>query len=504
MAELRERLDLLERRLDRAEAVLREGPPWALWFPEVPVIFEDIEIHFSRREWASLDEGQRELYRTVMQDSYEMLVSLYCSLSKPEVLTRMERREELGMLARSDLAGADGSPAPAVEPDCPSADGPLGMKAKESCGGNCKELEESRSLAVPANCGAPPVPCEATAVPADLSLPTPSPFCPLSTRCHEAVNLNGSPLPPAAADAEVGIPVEVPQKEVAAEEPAVPEVPSKGPEGEDLKDLGSAGQSQAADVPEAPAKEAIPDVCRAPAQAEPSCAVAAPGEPVESSCGGRTATCQRTSTREKFYSCPVCRKNFLLKINLIIHQRSHNNWEPYVCAHCDRAFMSKKKIRRHLQAWAAKGFCQPSDGEECSSPAPCPAARPRALGSDCGAVWGKPNPNRYPLSPPKVMYTCNECMENFSSQSFLIVHQRQHTTHHLILCPCCNRTFTWASDFVRHHQTQAGKRPYQCGVCQKTFKRHYHLDMHQKIHVRQEGPYPCGDPLPVPPPAAPV
>lgn len=33
-------------------------------------------VHFSGAEWASLDDGQRELYRTVMEDNYEMLVSL--------------------------------------------------------------------------------------------------------------------------------------------------------------------------------------------------------------------------------------------------------------------------------------------------------------------------------------------------------------------------------------------------------------------------------------------
>ncbi|XP_009466891.1 PREDICTED: zinc finger protein 628-like [Nipponia nippon] len=295
------------------------------------------------------------------------------------------------------------------------------------------------------------------------------------------------------ADAEVEIPTEVPQEEVAVEKPAVPETPSKGLE-EDVKDSGNGGQGA-----EEPGKATIPDVCRATAQADPSCAVASPGEPVEGSCVGRTAACQRNSTREKFYSCPVCRKNFLLKINLVIHQWSHSNWVPYVCAHCDRSFMSKKKMRRHLQARAAKGFCEPSEVEECSSRAPCPASQPRAPSRDCGTVWGKPGPNRYPLSPGKMMYTCNECMENFSSQSFLILHQRRHTNHHLILCPCCNRSFTWVSDFVRHHQTHTGERPYQCGVCQKTFKRHYHLNVHQRIHVRQEGPYRCGDQLPVPP-----
>ncbi|XP_037240216.1 zinc finger protein 398-like [Falco biarmicus] len=421
MAELHAHL----RAPERAEAAVWDALPWELPLPAVPVSFEDITVHFSKQEWASLDDGQKELYRTVMEGNYETLVSLYCALFKPELLFRLERGEELCVPAESDLKAADVSPEPAAEPGCLSNDSLLEQVTKESCEENCRDLKESRSLAMTADCIAPHIPHEATAIPADLSQPTLLPSCPVPTRCHEEVNPSWSPAPPpAAADANVGVPMEVPQEEVVAEKQAVPVTPSKGLEEEDTKDSGNGGQGLVADVPNELVKEAIPDVRRTMPQADPSCTITSPRKPIESPCVGRTATCQRNSTREKSYSCPVCRKNFLLKINLIIHQRNHRNSVPYVCTHCGCNFMSKKKIRRHLRFWASKGFCQPLEGEQCPGRAVGPASQPCTQSS---TMWQVPNPNQYPLSPG-VMYTCNLCAENYSSQRFLVLRQHRLTT----------------------------------------------------------------------------
>ncbi|NXI70818.1 ZN614 protein, partial [Anseranas semipalmata] len=468
----------------------------------VPVTFEDISVQFSWQEWALLDDGQKELYRSAMQSSYEMLVSLYCDLAKPELLSRIEKGEEPCMPVEADLEGATVSPEPAAEPDCPgcvSGEAVLPVEAEESREGSCGDLEDSRSPADAPGCSTPRIPQEAIGAPADLSQPPPSPpRPPVSARCPEMVTLSRPPSPPpAAAGAELGIPTEVPQEEVAAEEPAVPEMLLELQK-EDMRDSGNGGQDLVADVPKELGREEIPGLCQAAVCVDPSRSVALPGKPVESACVGRTTACQRNSSREKFYGCVVCGKNFLLKINLIIHQRSHSNWVPYICAECDQAFMSKKKIQRHLRIRAATGFCPPSDAKGCSSLTPCPAAQPRAQGSGSGAQWEKPSPNRYPLSPRKIMYTCSECLENFSSQNFLMLHQRMHTDqHHFTLCPCCNRSFVWASEFVRHRQTDADKRPYWCGECQKAFKRHDRLTGHQKTDSRRESLYACRGELPL-------
>ncbi|NXC40740.1 ZN264 protein, partial [Penelope pileata] len=506
MEELFARIEALERRLERAEAELRERGAAAVatlspaLCSQVPVTFEDISVRFCREEWALLDDEQKDLYQSVMQGNYETLASLHCDLTKPDVLSWVEKGGEPRVVVEPHLEGATVSLEPAAEPSgpgCTSGEAPLQVEAEQSGDRSCGDLEDSRSPPDAPNCSAPHIPQEAIGAPVDLSHPAASPPCHISTCCQEMVTLSLPPSPPpAAAGDEVGIPAEVLQEEVAVAEPVMPEMLLEDQKKENLKDAGKDGQDLAADVPKEPDGEEIPGLCQAAAHVDPGCSVPLPGKPEESTGAGRTAACQRNSSQEKFYKCVVCGKNFLLKINLIIHQRSHSNWVPYVCIECNQAFMSKKKIRRHLRIRAATGFCPPSDTKGCSSLVPCAAAQPHAQGSDSGEQWENPSPNHFPLSAQKVTYTCTECMENFSSQNFLVLHQRMHNDrHHFTLCPCCNRSFAWASEFVRQRQTDAGRKSYWCSECRKAYKRHDRLL--QKADTKRESPYECSSELPL-------
>ncbi|XP_030418373.1 zinc finger protein 34-like isoform X2 [Gopherus evgoodei] len=59
------------------------------------VTFEDVAMYFSPAEWALLGEEQRQLYRHVMWENYQTLVSLGIKTPKPVMISSIERGEDL-------------------------------------------------------------------------------------------------------------------------------------------------------------------------------------------------------------------------------------------------------------------------------------------------------------------------------------------------------------------------------------------------------------------------
>lgn len=64
---------------------LLQGPSEEGLLEELPVVFEDVAVYFTREEWGALDKWQKELYRDVMQMNYELLASLGKDPRSPSV-----------------------------------------------------------------------------------------------------------------------------------------------------------------------------------------------------------------------------------------------------------------------------------------------------------------------------------------------------------------------------------------------------------------------------------
>ncbi|XP_061853478.1 zinc finger protein 688-like [Colius striatus] len=86
------------------------------WPPQEPITFEDVAVYVSRAEWEAMAAAQRRLYRSVMGNNYRLLTSLGYRGPKPDLLHRLERREEPWGCSPQSPQSWDGPHSPSTGP----------------------------------------------------------------------------------------------------------------------------------------------------------------------------------------------------------------------------------------------------------------------------------------------------------------------------------------------------------------------------------------------------
>nr|XP_013812095.1 PREDICTED: zinc finger protein 184-like [Apteryx mantelli mantelli] len=195
-------------------------------------------------------------------------------------------------------------------------------------------------------------------------------------------------------------------------------------------------------------------------------------------------TCRRGYVREWAHPCTECGKRFRLKINLIIHQRSHAKEGPYECTVCEISFADKSHLDLHQsihtegRAFGAKVWGNVH-----------PELRIRPRRKFCGALYGSAHSldHRARAGESWLGQAKNEPdARSLSSTRFSQNHRSRTHEKSLLKCTVCRKSLSCPFSLRRHLQTHARDRPYHCSDCKKSFTRRTHLSRHQKIHDRQK------------------
>ncbi|XP_074075643.1 uncharacterized protein LOC141509764 isoform X2 [Macrotis lagotis] len=213
---------------------------------------------------------------------------------------------------------------------------------------------------------------------------------------------------------------------------------------------------------------------------------------------------QRIQRGEKSYKCDVCVEAFSNKSSLTQHQRIHTRKKSYICNLCGKTFHQSTSLIHHQRIHSGDKSCKPEE---------------RALSQPEGNTGGKGyNYNEHgqffsqrgQRSKQRINYKCNVCGKTFSTMRSFSQHQNSHVgtnpkcntggnafgqstssirkqkrgkgekTYH---CDECGKTFSQDRCLVRHQRIHTGEKPYICNICEKAFSTSRSFSQHQDSHV---------------------
>ena len=235
-----------------------------------------------------------------------------------------------------------------------------------------------------------------------------------------------------------------------------------------------------------------------------------------------------------YYECGICGIPFHSSTTLKIHHRIHTGEKPFQCTQCGKTFAQRSNFNKHMRNIhfgrpikteskepknEAKGQTSYISEKEAhkSIPKLVPETSPEDDDSEDGeedtslvndesalsAENNKPEETKEEHSVASVAFMkqvlkgkrkntvkqkvkrpfrCGLCDKSFTEQDNLMKHMMTHTGQKPYKCEYCSSRFTTRYDCMKHVRVHTGEKPYHCKQCGKAFARKENFTVHQKLH----------------------